>query len=82
MHTIAMRITGCVALMVMGGCGGGGGGDDDAPPPAEPVVIDQSNAMEVTASVLGPVTLIRELGTAPISGFRLSFELSRWSPRT
>ena len=63
MHTIAMRITGCVALMVMGGCGGGGGGDDDAPPPAEPVVIDQSNAMEVTASVLGPVTLIRELGT-------------------
>lgn len=63
MHTIAMRITGCVALMVMGGCGGNGGGDDDAPPPAEPVVIDQSNAMEVTASVLGPVTLIRELGS-------------------
>jgi hypothetical protein len=53
--------TGFLTVLLMTACSGGGGGDDDAPPPVEPLeatVIDESNAMEVAFSVLGPIELI------------------------
>ena len=65
MKIIKILSVSVLLTLVFVSCGGGGGGGGGAIP-LQPLAIDQNNAMQVAAAVLGATAIVQDLGSGSV----------------